>query len=214
MSLMYAAIRTRIDILKEVTFLATKVSNPTQDDMDKLMKVMHYLNMFPKKAIYFREQDNNDLVIYVDASFNIHEDTSGHTGIVGRLFGNTIFVKSMKQRIVTKSSTESELVGLDEATTYVPWLQGLLGELKVEYNKPIVLFQDNKSTIQMASEGRGTFKRSKHIRNRYFWVKQFVVNGDIKLVYVPSGSMLADVFTKSLTGSKFYDVVSIILNEI
>ena len=115
------------------------------------MKVLHYLNTFPDKVIYFRDNNTNDLVIYADSSSNIHDDTWGHTVIIGKLFGNTIIIKSIKRRIVTKSTTEAGLVALDEAATYIPWICGLLDELKFNYS---IIYQDNKSTIVMAEKSR------------------------------------------------------------
>ena len=57
MSLMYIAIRTRPDILKEVTFLSTHVSHRTIDDWNKLQKILHYLNKFRNKSLYFRDKN-------------------------------------------------------------------------------------------------------------------------------------------------------------
>ena len=90
---------------------------------------------------------------------------------------------------------------------------GLLEELKINYDVPVLIYQDNKSTITMAQSGRGNFKRTKHIANRYFWVKQFIDSGEIKLVYIPTEQMIADILTKPITGSKFYNMVKIIFNE-
>jgi hypothetical protein len=215
MSLMYRAIRTRPDILKEVTFLSTHVSHPTIDDWNKLQKILHYLNKFRNKSLYFRDKNkNNQLVIYCDASFGLHDDTSGHTGIIMKLYGNTILIKSIKQKLVTKSSTESELVALDESITYVPWITGLLDELTITYSKPIIVFQDNQSTIIMGNTGHGNFRRTKHIKNKYYFVKQFVDDGTITLRYINTDNMLADVLTKTTTGQKFYKAIASILNEI
>jgi hypothetical protein len=214
MSLMYVAIRTRPDILKEVTFLATHISNPTDDDWNKLLKILYYLNKYPNKSLYFRANQDNQLVIYCDASFGLHDDTAGHTGIIIKLYGNTILIKSLKQKIITKSSTESELVALDESITYVPWITGLLEELTITYSMPIIVFQDNQSTIIMGNTGHGNFRRTKHIKNRYFWVKQFVDDGTITLRYINTNNMLADVLTKPTTGQKFFQAISAILNEV
>ena len=108
------------------------------------------------------------MVVYCDASFGLHDDTGGHTGIVIKLFGNSKLIKSIKQKIITKSSTEAELVGLDESITYVPWITGLLEELFITYFKPIIVFQDNQSTIIMGNTGHGNFRRTKHIKKDIF----------------------------------------------
>lgn len=210
MSLMFAAIRTRPDIVKEVTFLATRVSSPTMDDWNKLMKVLGYLKKRPRHKIVFHNKDVESVEIFADASHMVHDNTSGHTGIVGKIYGNTVFWKSHKQRIVVKSSTEAELVALDEAATFAIWIMELLDELGVPYQEPVLMYQDNRSTMTMAKSGKGQFKRTKHISNRYFWIKQFLDSGEIKLFYVPTDDMIADLMTKSMQGRKFEEMVKAI----
>ena len=213
MSLMYAAIRTRPDIIKEVTFLASRIQSPTDADMEKLLRVFYYLNVFPDRAMYFHcNPNNNQFVLYADASFNVHADTSGHSGVIGKLYGNTIIIQCGKQKTVTKSSTESELVALDTAATYVPWVCELLDELGFSHEIPVLIYQDNKSTIIMANAGGGSFKRTKHISNRYFWINQFINSGEIQLLYIPTDQMIADVLTKPLIGNRFYRLVAEIMN--
>eukprot|EP01035_Chromulina_nebulosa_P016432 gene16432-21772_t len=86
MSLMYLAKRARPDILRDVTFLASKCSEPTELDLD--------------------------IVLWVDASFMVHEDLKGHSGCVITLGmnGGVMATLSKKQKVLTRSSTEAELV--------------------------------------------------------------------------------------------------------
>ena len=61
-----------------------------------------------------------------------------------------IYSASKKQKLVTKSSTEAELVALTSAMEEVLWLRGLLEELG--YPQPSTkIEQDNKSTILLAN---------------------------------------------------------------
>jgi hypothetical protein len=55
----------------------------------------------------------------------------------------------------------------------------------------------------MAKKGSGTFKRAKHIKVRWFWIKDLV---DLKLIvieYISTDEMIADVLTKPVLGTKF-----------
>lgn len=214
MSLMYIANHSRPDILKEVVFLATKVTSPTIRDMKQLLYILEYLKNYTDRHIYFRcNNNNNRLEIYSDASFNIHSNSAGHSGLVIRLFGNTICCKSMKQKLIARSSTEAELIALDEATTYLPFLVNLLSELNIEIDQPVLILQDNKSTIEWASKGRINFKRTKHIDNRYFFIKQFIDNGQAIIQYLPTHLMLADILTKPINGIQFHNLVDLIFNQ-
>ena len=71
--------------------------------------------------------------------------------------------------------------------------------------KKNILMQDNKSTILMASDGRfSCTKRTKHINNRYFMIKDKIGRGEVIIQYCPTGDMWADINTKALQGSLFY----------
>jgi hypothetical protein len=69
---------------------------------------------------------------------------------------------SLKQKINTKSSTEAELVAVDDTMNFVEWIQLFVGEqTKSLTNKSIVrkfgcetiVLQDNTSTIQLENNG-------------------------------------------------------------
>lgn len=57
----------------------------------------------------------------VDASFGVYEDMKSVTGVVIMIGNATIYVKSGKQKIVTRSSTEAELVGVSDALSQILW---------------------------------------------------------------------------------------------
>ena len=84
-----------------------------------------------------------------------------------------------------------------------------MAEKQVKY----IIYQDNKSTIMMAENGKGQFKRTKHIANRYFWVKQFIDSGEVELKYIPTLQMIADLLTKPLFGEMFQNIVKVVNNE-
>jgi len=77
--------------------------------------------------------------------------------------------------------------------------------------KDNTLFEDNQSEIRMLKNGRNSCTgNSRHIHIRYFFVKDRVDKGEIKVEYCPTEQMLADFYTKPLQGSlfrKFRDVI-------
>ena len=57
----------------------------------------------------------------------------------------------------------------------------------------------------MATNGRfSCSKRTKHIKNRYFMIKDKVGKGEIIIQYCPTGDMWVDINTKALQVSLFY----------
>ena len=90
---------------------------------------------------------------------------------------------------------------------YVPYNLWMLMFLEAQgYGiKDNVVYQDNKSAILMEKNGRNSCTgNSRHINVRYFFIKDRVEKGEIKVEYLPTDLMLADFFTKPLHGSKFH----------
>ena len=123
-----------------------------------------------------------------------------------------IYVQSRKHKIVTKSSTESELVTATDATATIAWVRDwLIGQ---GYDMgPAIMFQDNKSAMILSERGKGTSQRTRHINVRYFFIKDRIENKELKLRYCETLKMLADILTKPLQGSLFRELRDAILNH-
>jgi hypothetical protein len=202
MSLMYLARFTRHDILFPVVVLATRSSKPRRSDMQHAMRVVRYLAVNRGIGPIFDGNVPLEANIFADASHCLHFTGHGQGGIIITLGSAPIHIMSFKLKLITRSSSESELVVLEEASTFAVWLKLLLMELGViEKGEPITVYQDNLSTIFIATEG-GKFKRSKHLLTRESYVKERIENGDIVLKHKPTAEMCADFLTKPLSSSK------------
>ena len=105
-----------------------------------------------------------------------------------------------RQKLNTVSSTEAELVGIDDALKHIMWGLYFIQAQGYEVTDNI-LMQDNKSTILMANNGQfSCSKRTKHIKNRYFMIKDKIGKGEVIIQYFPTGDVLADINTKALQG--------------
>ena len=62
----------------------------------------------------------------------------------------------------------------------------------------------------VASAGR----RSKHIDIRYFWMKDRIEKGELKVAYCPTELMIADFFTKPLQGGLFKRLKEVIMGHV
>ena len=80
----------------------------------------------------------------------------------------------------------------------------------VEHN---ILYQDNKSTILLATNGRSSSsKRTKHINHRYYLIKDLVDRGDIEIMHAPTEEMWSDVLTKPQQGMLFKKMRAVLMN--
>ena len=127
----------------------------------------------------------------------------GHTGKAISMGYGIVHGRLGKQKINTKSSTESELVGVSE---YIPYNLWIIHFMAAQGYKIIdnIIYQDNQSAIKMETNGRTLCTgNSRHTNIRYFFVKDRIDDGEVRVEYCPTGLMLADFFTKPLVGSKF-----------
>ena len=113
-----------------------------------------------------------------------------------------VYVKSSKQKIVTKSTTESELVALSDSGSHGFHLRNfLIGQgYKV---KPVRLLQDNMSTIALIGRGGPASERSRHIDIRYFWLSERVKSKEATVEHCSTKVMWANLLTKPLQGQQF-----------
>jgi hypothetical protein len=76
------------------------------------------------------------------------------------------FVKSTKQKLITKSSTEAELVALSDAMSQVVICsRDFLLAQGYKKTGPAIVYQDNISTMLMAKNGRSSSSdRTRHGR--------------------------------------------------
>jgi ribosomal protein L4 len=83
----------------------------------------------------------------------------------------------------TLSSTESEYVALCEATKEVVYLRRILKFLGFGQKKPTVIFEDNKSCIQML-KGNRNHKVNKRINPKFHYGRDMVTHGVVVSVLV------------------------------
>ena len=198
-SLLYLATRARPDIMLPVVFLCSRVGISTKDDDKKLMRIMASLNAtIDLPYILGRKGDPVILNCYADASFAVHKDYKSHGSILLSCGHGFIWSKCGKHKLVTKSSTEAELVTLSDAVSMTAWAMQFL---KAQgYDVRGNLYQDNLSTIALANNGRSTSDRTRHINIRYFFIKQYLDNGTMTVEHCPATEMIADILTKPLQG--------------
>ena len=140
---------------------------------------------------------------WVDAAYAVHDNWRGHTG-AGMSFGQGKALSySWKHKINTKSSTEAELVGVDDMLGYILWARYFMVEQGYDM-KPSLLYQDNMSAILLKTNGRASSsKHTKQIKVKYYLIKDKVNQGEITIEHCPTEQMWADINTKPKQGAVF-----------
>ena len=207
---LYTTKRARPDTSTAIAFLTTRVREPDMDDWAKLTHLMKYLRGTKELPLILSATKNGIIKWYVDGSYGVHPNMRGHTGgglSLGRGFP---IVTSTKQKLNTRSSTESEIVAVDDCMPAICWTRYFLESQGYGVFENIV-YQDNQSAILLEKNGKASSsKRTKHINIRYFFVTDRINKKEMTVEWCPSGQMVADFMTKPVQGSlfqKFRDII-------
>jgi hypothetical protein len=204
--------RARPDIQTPVSFLCKRVKGPDTDDYKKLTRVVRYLRGTLRMPLTLEANNMHVVKWWVDASFATHNDMKSHTGAVMTLGKGAIHGMSTGQKLNTKSSTEAEIVGVNDAMPQILWTRYFL-EAQGYGVKDSIIYQDNQSSILLEKHGKASSsKRTRHINIRYFFVTDRIASGEVSVEYCPTGVMIADFFTKPLQGILFQKFRNFIMN--
>jgi hypothetical protein len=129
---------------------------------------LHYLSS-TKYLPFVLGADGTGIVRWwVDVSFAVHPNMHSHTGATISLGTGCPYAISCMQRLNTRSSTKSELVGVENAMSLVIWMQNfLIGQgFDVVDN---VVHQDNQSAMLLENNTKmSSSKRTHHLDIWYF----------------------------------------------
>lgn len=106
-----------------------------------------------------------------------------------------------KQPVISRSSTEAEYRDVALATIELLWLQSLLTKLGVPYTTPTVLC-DNLNTVALAHNPI-LHARTKLMELDLFFLREKVLQKQLKVVHVPGTQQYADILTKPLPPTLF-----------
>jgi Reverse transcriptase (RNA-dependent DNA polymerase) len=210
--LLFLCKRARPDIQTAVAFLCTRVKAPDSDDYKKLARVMKYLRGTVNMPLTLEATNVQIIKWWVDVSFAVHPDMKSHTGGAMTLGKGAIYGTSTRQKLNTKSSTEAELVGVNDVMPQILWTRYFL-EAQGYDIKDSIIYQDNQSSILLEKNGRASSgKRTRHINIRYFFVTDRIASNEVSIEYCPTGNMISDYFTKPLQGTPFKKLRDYIMN--
>ena len=213
--LMFVSQRTYPEIRPATVKLSTKYNKATELDMQKAHRVAEYIYGSKDVHCLILAPKSMKLVASADAAYAEHTDAKSHSGGTVGFESDTAchfaFVSS-KQPVIAKSSGEAELIAENKVADTVEWAREALEELGYPQGK-VPMLVDSTCAMQMVKQGTGSFKRAKHIKVRFFWLKDLLDQGLLELIYTPTDELVADILTKPLTGWKFYYLLGKLLGN-
>jgi hypothetical protein len=202
-SSLYATVITRPDAAKSASHLAEFLVNPGPEHIEAVNRFIRYLYTTRFHAIEFHPTyDLPALLFFSDASFGDHHDRKSSEGYLCKLFGGAVDWKASKQRTVTTSTTEAELLALSEASKSALFWQRLLRAVNLKFNKDqqtIEIHCDNAQTVDLLVKDTPQLRtKLRHVDIHHHWLRQEVQNGAFRISWVPTKEMAADGLTKLL----------------
>eukprot|EP00957_Ditylum_brightwellii_P114072 8697448-Ditylum_brightwellii.AAC.1 len=166
--LLFLCKRARPDLQKAIAFLTTRVKEPDKDDRKKLCRVILSLNGMVEYALTLSTNSLNVPKWWVDGTYAVHQNLRGHTGITLSVGKGSLLSWSMNQYLNTKSSTKTELVGMDNTMPHILWTS-YFHENQGYSVKTATVYQDNDGAMLLEKNGSWeSGKGTKHINVCYF----------------------------------------------
>lgn len=202
-SINFAAITTRPDVAFAASKLAEHLTNPSEQHSEQANRVLRYLAHTKHYAIVFDGQSTQSNTVFIassDASFADDIDTRQSThGYCFKLFNGLIDWKSSKQKTVTTSSTEAELLALSIAANTKIWWSRFFETINLQIPGPTHIECDNRQTIRaFTNPAARVVTKLRHVDIHRHWLRQEVQNGTITIEWTPTADILADGLTKAL----------------
>jgi hypothetical protein len=141
------------------------------------------------------------LVVFADASFAVGETKQSVTGYVVFLNGSPLLWGSLKQTIVVDSSCSAEFVAASVACKQLIHAENMVGFLGYSCPKPYRMYTDSMACLHIATNP-ARLGNVRHLQIRYHLVRCYVCLGDVVMFYCITEEMIADLFTKIVSGAQ------------
>ncbi|RVW86926.1 Retrovirus-related Pol polyprotein from transposon RE1 [Vitis vinifera] len=193
---------TRPDISFPVSVVSQFLQSPCDSHWDVVIRILRYIKSTPGQGVLYENRGHAQVVGYTDADWGgsptDRHSTSGYCVFIG---GNLISWKSKKQDVVARSSAEVEYRAMALATCELIWLKHLLRELRFGKDEQMKFICDNQVALHIASNPV-FHERTKHIEVDCHFIREKIASGCVATSFINSNDQPADIFTKSLKGSR------------
>jgi hypothetical protein len=182
------------------------------------MRLIKYVLDTKTKALKIEPKMKGDNVFFLegisDSEYSGDKDTRISVyGYIVYFCGSPVSWKSKSGRSVTLSSTEAEYFALSELAKEIIYLKQLIEHMGIKLQYPIIVRVDNVGAIYIGNNF-STSQRTKHIDVRAHFVREFIEDGILKIIFIRSEDNDADIFTKNTSEETFIRHTGKILEDI
>jgi hypothetical protein len=166
-------------------------------------RVLRYIRGTLDIKLTFRKSDEPYLFVYADSDFagepegndNPMRSTSG-TILYNHGIG-PIFPAVNLEKTLSLSTAEAEYKIYTVASKIIEAVVQFYEEVGFPQIKPVPIYNDNQAAIAMSKQTFST-SATRHIKLRFHFVREKIQDGLIKVDYLETGRMIADMMTKAL----------------
>ena len=170
-----------------------------------IKRVLRYVNGTSKMGLCYDGLKGDGVLGYSDSDWaGDVSDRKSSSAYVFMMCGAAVSWCSRKQSITATSSCEAEYVAMSIACKEAVWLKRLLSDIPVDSDltKGMKILADSQSAMKLATN-ESINRRNKHIDISYHFVREVTNNGEVRLGYIPTSEMVADMLNKPLGRVKF-----------
>ena len=120
--------------------------------------------------------------------------------------------ESRGHKSVSLSCTEAEYVAMSEVCMEVIFIKNILVFLEIKLDYPIIIQCDNVGAIYLANNEK-TSGQTKHIDVRYHYVREFIEDGIVKIIFVRLKDNQANPFTKNVPEATYRENSDVYLEK-
>ncbi|CRG92922.1 hypothetical protein PISL3812_10003 [Talaromyces islandicus] len=211
-SLQYAAVTTRADVAFAASHLSQFLKNPSQEHITAADHAIAYLYQTRDRAIQYTAPEpsvkNEVFIAASDAAYADNHDRRSSQGSVYKLYGGIVEWHATKQKTITTSTTEAELLSLSDVGKQIQVWNRLFKSISFKLDHEIRIQCDNKQTVGLMDKKEPPYhSKLRHVDIMNHWLRQEVQDGRISVQWVPTGEMPADGLTKPLPRQKHQEFV-------
>ncbi|MBW0575132.1 hypothetical protein O181_114847 [Austropuccinia psidii MF-1] len=212
--LQYLVQCTQPDLSFAVSFLSQFLQSPQEPHYSAIIHILKYLSgtrqYSLKLARNLLNHHEKEILGFSDSGWGEGSKNKSFSSFLVYFLG-VLDWRARKQKVVALSSAEAKYNALIESSQDLPWTKQLILET-TNLQVQCTLYSDNLSAIAIASNPvyhHGT----QHINFRLHFIRYALKKQSLKLKYLPTSKMLANMLTKNLPLVKYLPQLKMILSN-
>ena len=191
-------VHSRPDIALAVGIVARFSTNPKENHMMAIKRIMRYLKGTKEYGLYYKKNENFEIKAYTSGDWASSLDDRKSTSRGALFLGNELVSCTIKKKkYISQSTAEVEYVAAIVSCSNVVWLKKLLKGIKEDMTKDMIIYCDNTSTINI-SKNLLMHTKTNYIAIKYHHLRELIKDKKMRMEYVNTKEKLANMFTKVL----------------